>query len=272
MNQGERETQAAETIRECRAALATHGTSLLEEAIGHSGTDIVDWRHYPEDEGYDPVTHVQYFYHRHPAVASRPGGQAVEAGGHFHLFLRGEGVPAGISPMLFADAAVAREKPPASPQSAPSQRGRRQEVCHLVAITIGRGGEPTGLFTTNRWVTGETWYRAEDMIRLIDRIRFDPTRPARLLDRWIEATVCLFATQIAELLAERDKSIHRWRWRWPRSNAFEDERLEVTSSCAIDLEARLNAVEARGLAAAPRTALSSLRRIAAPVAGDGWGR
>jgi hypothetical protein len=59
-----------------------------------------------------------------------------------------------------------------------------------------------------------------------------------------------------------------WRWRWPRRNAFEDTRLEVASSFAIDLEARLASVEARA-AAAPS---ASLRRPAAPPSmAEGWG-
>lgn len=267
MIRSDREAAAADTIRECSAVLDARGGDVVAEAVGGAAAEIADWRHYPDGEVYDPVTHIQYFYHRHPAGAPRHCRDIVEEGGHFHLFLRGEGVPAGISPMLFADSAVGQAAP--APQSAPLRRGRRDEVCHLAGIVIGRGGAPTGLFTTNRWVTGETWYRADDMIRLLDRVRFDRTRPARLLDRWIEAVMCLFQPEIAALLAERDKAIHRWRWRWPRANAFEDERLEVTSSCAIDLAARLAAVERRNIAP---VAAAVRRAAAAPLASDGWGR
>jgi hypothetical protein len=267
VTRGEHDIAAAATIRECRAALAARGSDIVGEAVGREAAEIADWRHYPDGEAYDPVTHVQYFYHRHPAANSGCGREAIGDGGHLHVFLRGDGIPAGISPMLFADNAVAREAKP--PQSAPLRRGQCEEVCHLVAIAVDRGGQPTGLFTTNRWVTGETWYRADDMARLLDRVRFDRARPTSLLDLWIEAVVCLFATEIAELLAERDKAILRWRWRRPRSNAFEDPRLEVTSIRAIDLEARLAAIEARAL---PPLAMPQWRGVATALASDGWGR
>ena len=32
-------------------------------------------------------------------------------------------------------------------------------------------GEPIGLFATNRWVTGETWYPAGAVIRMLDRLQ-----------------------------------------------------------------------------------------------------
>jgi hypothetical protein len=264
VNRREREIAAAATIVECRTSLGVRGGDIVGEAIGRPLAEIVDWQHYPDGEVYDPVTHVQDVYHRHPAALSNR--EAAETGGHFHVFLRGDGIPAGVSPMLFADAAVGGQ---VEPQSAPLRRGRRAELCHLVAIVIGRAGEPTGLFTTNRWVTGETWYRADDVIGLIDRIRFGRTGTASLLDRWVEATICLFAPEIATLLRARDKALLDWRWRWPRRNAFEDPRLEITSSCAIDLDARLAAVDARAVAPA---VIPGWRGIATPLASDGWGR
>jgi hypothetical protein len=254
-----RECEAAAALRRCRAELAARGRSLIEEAVGAAG-GVEAWRHYPDGEVYDPLTHVQYFFHRHATAAN-----AAE-GGHFHLFLRGEGIPAGISPLLLPDHAVGRVAGP-TPQSAPLPRGRREEVCHLAAIALDPAGEPTGVFATNRWVTGETWYRAGDVVRLIERVRFDPARPASLIDRWIAAFVRLFAADIAALLADRDKAILDWRWRWPRRNVFEDPRLEVAAHRPIDLAARLGAIEAAAVAA-PRAARPP------PLSGaaaDGWG-
>jgi hypothetical protein len=267
VNRRDGDAEAAAALRRCRAELAACGGSIVREATG--GADaIVDWRHYPESDAYDPLTHLQYFFHRHAAPAGPRPPWPVECG-HFHLFLRGEGFPAGISPLVFADSAVAAEVPPA-PQSAPLSRGRRAEVCHLIAIAVDAAGAPIGLFTTNRWVTGETWYRAEDMIRLIEQISFDAVRPATLLDRWIAALVRLFAADIALVLQRRDRAILDWRWRRPRRNALEDPQLEITSHAAIDLDARLAAVEAGAMA--PAAPPGALRRGALAEAADGWGR
>lgn len=273
MDWREREAEAAARVRECCAALAARGTTVVREATGQGAGDIADWRHYPDGEIYDPASHVQYFYHRHPAPAAATAsiGHGPIEHGHFHLFLRGEGIPAGVTPLLLPDVAVANA--PLPRQSAPLKRGGRDEVCHLVAIAVDTGGEPIRLFTTNRWVTGETWYRAEDVTLMLDRVRLgDATAPAPAdpwLNRWIEALVRLFQPDIATLLRHRDKRVMDWRWRWPRSNVFEDARLEVTSSVAIDLKARLAAVEARATEPAAKPGWRRARRL--PSMAEGWG-
>jgi uncharacterized protein DUF6969 len=259
----ERETEAAATLRECRAALAARGSTVIREAKGEGvAGDIVDWRHYPEGEVYDPRSHAQYFYHRHSAPTKK---QPAEHG-HFHLFLRGEGMPAGITPLLMPELAVANA--PVARQSAPLKLGRSDKVCHLVALAVDAAGEPLRLFTTNRWVTGETWYRADDVIRMLDRFHLESERPSILLNRWIGALIRLFQPEIAKLLHDRDQAILEQRWRW-RGNVLEDPRLEITSSVEIDLDAHLAAVEQR---ANPSAAASSTDRARGlPRLAEGWG-
>jgi hypothetical protein len=250
-------------LRDCRAALAARGSTVVREATGAAAADLPEWRHYPEGEVYDPATHVQYFYHRHPRQAGQATAESAEHG-HFHLFLRGEAIPTGTTPLLLPEAAVANA--PVPRQSAPLKRGGRDEVCHLVAIAVDPAGEPIRLFTTNRWVTGETWYRADDVIGMLDRFRIVAGEPSALLNRWLEAMVLLFQPEIAVLLRNRDRAILDWRWRWPRRNAFEDTRLEIASSFAIDLEARLAAFDARAEAPSNRRRPASL-----PSMTEGWG-
>jgi uncharacterized protein DUF6969 len=274
VNWRDREVEAAATLRECRAALAARGSTVIREVSRAGAADpaaeIIDWRHYPEGEVYDPASHAQYFYHRHPAPArKRPqlsvGAQPPEHG-HFHLFLRGDGVPAGITPLLLPELAVANA--PAPRQSAPLKLGGSDEVCHLVALAIDGKGEPLRLFTTNRWVTGETWYRADDVIRMLDRFRVRTERPSALLNRWIGALVRLFQPEIATLLRDRDRAITEQRWRW-RGNVLEDERLEITSSLEIDLDARLARIEESD--GASKAATGRLRPRSLPRMADGWG-
>jgi hypothetical protein len=259
----ERETRAAAILHECREALAARGSTVIREATG--AADIADWRHYPAGEAYDPATHAQYFYHRHPAPARLPQAGPVEHG-HFHLFLRGEGMPAGIAPLVLPELAVADA--PVPRQSAPLKRGGRDEVCHLVAIAVDGRGEPIRLFTTNRWVTGETWYRADDAIAMLGRFRMVSASPAFLLDRWISALVLLFRPEIAQLLQQRDQTVVERRFRW-RTNVLEDPRLEVTSSLDIDLDARLAAIEAGAAEPAITAVTRQVRRL--PRMAEGWG-
>ena len=52
-------------------------------------------------------------------------------------------------------------------------------MSHLVAIAVNSRGEPIRLFTTNRWVTGETWYHADDIIGMLDRFAIFDVEPSR---------------------------------------------------------------------------------------------
>ena len=183
---------AAAIVRDCRRYFAARNTDLVREVIGNS--TICAWRHYPEGEVFDPTSHAQYFFHAHA-----PDGGPPSERGHFHTFLRAEGMPSGVMPLLLPELAVADVAAP-PPQAAPLKRGERDEVSHLIAIAVDVRGEPICLFTTNRWVTGETWYRAEDVTRMLDRFVIAEGEPSAVLARWIGAMIHLFRPQIAALL------------------------------------------------------------------------
>ena len=250
---------AAAAVAACHRALAARGGGILAE-IGTEDGALVDWQRYPGGEVYDPQTHVQYFYHAHPA-ADRP----VREHGHFHTFLRAEGMPLGVAPLVLPETAVADAARP-MPQAAPLKHGARDEVSHLVAIALDSRGEPIRLFTTNRWVTGETWYRAEDVIRMLDRFTFGEVGGPTVLNRWIGGVLALFRPQIVALLRQRDETVTAWRWR-RRTNVFEDIRLEITSSVEIDLRAQFAFLDRVG-SGLDANASEQLLRL--PPMADGW--
>jgi hypothetical protein len=259
-----RAASAAATIRECRRLLAASGSTLAHEAVGKSAK-IGDWEHYPDGDVYDSASHSQYFYHRHPA-ADR-GAEAPSEHGHFHLFLRAEGMPRGMTPLLLPEAAIAFAQTP--PQAAPSKRGARDEVSHLVAIALDTRGDAVRLFTTNRWVTGETWYRAEDVIRVLDRFSLDAAEPASIVNRWIAAIIRLYLPEIAMLLRRRDEAVMDPRRRRRKIDVFEDPKLEITSSLAIDVDARLAAIDRMVDEPAPAVHAPTASRL--PPMAEGWG-
>src|SRR5207244_9619648 len=98
--------------------------------------------------------------------------------------LRADGRPSGVAPLLLPELAVA-ETAVLPPQAAPLKRGARDEVSHLIAIAVDVRGEPIRLFTTNRWVTGETWYRAADVIQMLDCFVVAEPESSRIVNRWI---------------------------------------------------------------------------------------
>jgi hypothetical protein len=249
---------AAGVIWDCRRDLAARNTDLVREVTGSSPT-ICAWRHYPEGEAYDPQSHAQYFFHAH----ARESRQTSERG-HFHTFLRAEGMPSGVVPLLLPELAVADAA--LAPQAAPLKHGTRDEVSHLIAIAIDARSEPIRLFTTNRWVTGETWYRADDVIKMLDHFVIAETEPSAVLNRWIGAMIHLFRPQIAALLRARDETVMALRRR-RRTHVFEDPRLEITSSLDIVLDAQLAVVDG----VRDRSGKSAVGRASGlPPMAEGW--
>lgn len=233
----------------CQRAMAAAGTTPLAEAL-QGAAAVYEWRHYPVDDIYDRASHAQYFYHAHPP-GERPPLEGGEEHGHFHTFLRARGMPAGVSPLVMPEFAVADN--PAAPKAPPiasapqSAEGEAADPwSHLVAIAMDGAGAPLRFFTTNRWVTGETWYPAGDVARMLDRFALgDDAPPSPLLNRWIGAMLGLYRPQLCELLAQRDAAIMDWRRRRrAKVHVLDDRRLEVTSVLAIDLDAQIGQIGA----------------------------
>jgi len=225
----ERMAEAGLRILECYRVLEKSDANVVGEILRGQDT-FYEWEHYPKGDVYDRETHAQYYYHAHP-VEERGGEH-----GHFHCFLRAKGMPPGMAPAPL----------PGSPVTA----GDDDAVSHLVAISMDRTGYPIRLFTTNRWVTGETWYAAADVARMLDRFRVDLAHPSWPVNLWISAMIQLFRPQIETLLVQRDAAVADWRQRHPGVDVFEDRAIEVTSALDISVEEQIEAVNAALEAAA----------------------
>lgn len=212
---------AAETAVDCIRDLDQAGSNLVIEALRGS-EEFVEWEHYPPDDVRDPETHVQYFFHAHaPEDRERPDYA------HFHTFMRSKGMPTGIRP--------------AEAGGDTSHSGAGGEaMSHLVAISMTPSGMPERLFTTNRWVTAETWYGASDVIAMLDGFAVGSAGPSPVLNRWLTAMMVLFRPQIEQLLIERDRAVERWRSIHPGNDVFEDRRLDITSSMDVSLERHIS--------------------------------
>lgn len=234
---------AGDEIRECERVLHKSGDTVIGEALRGAGV-FYEWNHYPEGDVYDPESHAQYYYHAHP-----PQLRAGQEHGHFHTFLRPRGMPPGMAPLMLPELAIANapaqpDDPPLAPVAQPNQGGNNDKLSHLVAIAMAQNGAPARLFTTNRWVTGETWYAASDVCAMLDRFVVDLARPSWPLNRWVSAMFRLFAPQMAELLHARDATIMNWRRRHRgKVHVFEDRRLEVTSTIEIDLDEQIRHID-----------------------------
>ena len=115
-------------------------------------------------------------------------------------------------------------------------------ISHLIGISMNTEGYPIALFAVNRWVTGETFYAAEDVIAMLDQFKIDHTFPCLATDMWISAMVQLFHPQIAQLIRERDTVIPAHRARNPDVDVYEDRELEITSRLPISVDAQIAAI------------------------------
>lgn len=212
---------AAAEVKNCRRVLAKTGDTILTELLRGSGAPA-EWRHYPPGDVYDAEHHSQYYYHSHAAAERRPGEH-----GHFHTFLRPLGMPAGVKPAPLPDVA--------------QTLGENDALSHLAGISVDAGGEVTRLFTTNRWVTGETWYVADDVAAMLDCFVIDHARPSWPLNRWITAVMRLYRPQIVELLRRRDAALAEAAG--ADGNPYEDRELETPSEIDIDAETHIRQVE-----------------------------
>lgn len=210
----------ATLCRDARLAMAAAGDEVVgwDHVLTRTGDTVVsevtgrvrpirEWDHYPPGDVFDADSRAQYYFHIHPPE-ERPPGEI----GHFHTFLRG---PAGTG-----------------------------AVSHLVAIGVDPEGGVTRLFTTNRWVTGENWREAVDVIAMLDHFAIDHARPSWPVNRWITATIRLFRPHIEALLLERDAAVDRWAGEGPRESALEDRGLEVTSETLVSVGDWISATRA----------------------------
>ncbi len=215
---------AGRDVLEWRRILAKTNDNIVGDVLKHEGPFyILD--HYPKGDVFDPESHSQWYYHAHDK-RDRPGEH-----GHFHTFMRGRGMAEGVEPVALAD-----YQPKADPHDL---------ICHLIAISMDNSGWPVGLFTTNRWVTGETWYAAHDVSSMLADFDMEMAKPSWPVNRWITNMIRLFQPQIVDLLVQRDERILAWKIEHPDVNVYEDRKLEVTSKLPISVEDQVRILEER---------------------------
>lgn len=159
--------------------------------------------HYPAGDVVDACSGYRYYYHSHAAQA----WQRREHG-HFHLF---------------------------------STEGKA--YTHLMALAIDARGLPLRMFTTNRWVTGETWRPHAEVFRLLQDFQVQTSGATALVDRWLTALMKLFIDPARQVLLQRDLRLQALLDRGRNvQRALEDRRIHVLSQARLSLLAQIEAV------------------------------
>ncbi|MCP5149308.1 MAG: hypothetical protein H6983_12485 [Ectothiorhodospiraceae bacterium] len=215
----ERMARAADEIAECERVLERGGLNIVGEVLRGQGT-FYELDHYPSGDVFDDRTHAQYYYHAHRGVSGEHG--------HFHTFMRRAGIAPTASPAPYLSTACWPDADDA--------------LAHLVAISMDARGRAVGLFTTNRWVTGETWYRSDDVVEMVRGFEIDHAYPSWPANRWLGAMMRLFEPEIVALLRHRDVVVSTWAARDPDRDVLEDRALEITGSMLVSVETKTRRV------------------------------
>jgi len=212
--------EAGEVVRDSCRALDKAGLNLVGECLKGQG-EFYELSHYPADDVYDADSKSQYYFHTHRGLSGEYG--------HFHTFLRADGMPASFKPIKN----TGKEPWPSGADA----------LSHLICISMNQQGYPIGLFTTNRWVTGESWYEAEAVIQMLDSFAVDHAHPNLAVNQWITAIFRLYRFEMVELIKLRDQKIKQWRAGHPKKDVFEDRKLEITSYKTIDVDLKINEIQ-----------------------------
>jgi len=211
---------AGAQVRASLSSLEKASLNLVGECLKGQG-EFYELSHYPQDDVFDADSKSQYYFHTHRGLDGEYG--------HFHTFLRATGMPPLIVPMDNTGTEV--------------WPSGDNALSHLICISMSQDGEPVGLFTTNRWVTDETWYRAEDVVSMLDAFVVDHAFPNLAVNQWISAMFRLYKYEIIELLHERDRTIMQWKAEHPGQDVFEDRNLEITSYKTINVDQKIDEIQ-----------------------------
>jgi len=205
--------EGAEQVIYAHHTLKKGNLNVVGECLKDQGT-FYEMEHYPKGDVFDSESFAQYYYHAHR--------EGREEHGHFHTFMRGGGMASGMQPVPY-DGEVKWET-------------GADAVSQVICISMSNPGFPIGLFATNRWVTGETWYKSSDVISMLEHWTIDHAYPNLAVNHWITGMMKLFRPQIIALLEHRDIVIDDWRQQYPDRDAFEDRELEVTGEYDISVD------------------------------------
>ena len=92
-------------------------------------------------------------------------------------------------------------------------------------------------------MTDECFYRAEDVIRLLDHFAIELAHPNWAVNLWLSGMVTLYRPQVEALLRARDAQIEAWLAEHPGSDVLEDRGLQNITEWPVDHVAQIGMLE-----------------------------
>lgn len=181
---------AAQQMLQVHAYYAERGISLATAALA-GASEFVRWQHYPNNDATDAVNHTRFFYHAHDQDDT-----SVHEHGHFHVFAK-------------------------------TRNATTQEYAHVVGISLNAMGEPTRLFTTNQWVTGEAMLAAHLLEQQLHHFALQVHGRLAPLAKWLTAMLMFYQETVVNLLHQRDVKLARHRLGFEA--ALDDRKIHIVS-------------------------------------------
>lgn len=154
------------------------------------------WQHYPARDALSADGKWQFYYHAH-TLGRTPGEH-----GHIHLF----------------------------------RRDALSRLTHQFALSLNPQGNPSAWFTTNLWVTGGRWGRAQSVIKSLPHVDLRLTGgPLSGVALWLTDLIQAYQSRLVELIQERDTALGKFELQQglTKRRCLVDRRLEVLSTQAI---------------------------------------
>lgn len=205
--------KAGERMEYWERVLSKTKSSILTEVF--KGVKVIyEGNHYPLKKVFDQKSHGQYYYHTH-----RKGEH-----GHFHLFLWKGGIPLKALPLIRG------------------KKNREESYAHLIAISMASSGEPLCFFTTNQWVTGEDWYKGEDILEMLPLFQIEHAHPSWIVNQWLQDLLILFRPQLIDCIKERDKLLSGEQGKKELKKLLKDQNIEVLSQVEISTKEQIQLI------------------------------
>jgi hypothetical protein len=167
--------RAAEIALDTPLRYLNNGSNMAIAAL--AGAKQFEYlQHYPARDVIDAAHCTRFFYHGHSS-----NNQVQNEHGHFHIFV------------YFPESKTVLVE--------------EKKFSHLVGLSLDEKGQALRWFTTNRWVTAETWQPANELIALLPAVRLTTKGRLAPVAKWLDAMLVLFRSQIESLLLERDALI-----------------------------------------------------------------
>lgn len=190
--------------------------SIVHTLVGKEALN--EWQHYPKGDVRDTVNHIQYYYHSHPCKDTERGQEH----GHLHVFCRKSKIPTDASPIVVSD-------------EYQQSQGEKDNLTHLIAVSMNEFGFPNAFFTVNHWVVLGAWYEADVLASILKDFKVENTNSRfAIVNQWLTNMVYLFQDNIIELLHKRDEVIESYAKEHQSENVFYDKKLEITSILPLE--------------------------------------